>query len=64
MGSHTFARTRFCEVCFTSQSPDRDGWAPHVSPICAGDDDDDQAGGRRRPNPVAPSGAPREMENA
>lgn len=54
---------RMCEVCTAIQRATASGWTPPVSPICSGDDDD---GGRRRPRnrPLAPSGAPRVLEDA
>jgi len=59
---HEFPRTRFCEVCYATQTTLRADWSPPLSTICPGDPDD---GGRRvRLRPHAPSGDPKVLELA
>jgi hypothetical protein len=59
----TASIVRICEVCGARQFGQGNDWRPRVSSICSGDPDDD---GRRRPppKPIAPSGAPRVLEDA
>jgi hypothetical protein len=59
----TVSIIRICEACGTRQFGRGADGTPHVSPICSGDPDDD--GRRRGPRrPVAPSPAPRVLEDA
>ena len=55
---------RVCEACTQFQirpAEDSNYWIPAIKPICPGDPDDGSRLARRRP-PIAPAGAPKQLD--